>query len=283
MPRVAWVYSSGKRVKAIALARETGELFVADDDRGLTRIDCRGELSSITRLPRSARVVTVSDDGQFGSAVIDYGHLFRFDRALKGVWEHEFDEPCMAIAMTPFGFHTAIALSNGITEILNERKRRISKFETVRPLAAMEFCTREPLLYGAAEHGLVGCFELSGGDLWQERFWSNVTDMAMTGDGDLLYLAAAAHGVQTLDGDGATVGAYVVDGTVRRVAASFEPRRVAATTVERRLFLMDAQGEVIWSVETPDDVVDIACDAFGDELTVAIANGDIYRFDWGGI
>ncbi|QDT55311.1 hypothetical protein Pan44_33540 [Caulifigura coniformis] len=283
MPRVSWIYSSGKGVKAIALARETADLFVADDDRGLARIDGRGELSYLTRLPRSARMVAVSDDGQWGTAVVDYGTIYRFDRSLKFVWETELSEPCMAIAMAPFGYQTAIALSDGATEILNERKRRIAKFETVRPLASLEFCTQAPLLFGAAEHGLVGCYELNGGEVWQERFWSNVGDLATTGDGDLVYLAGSAHGVQTLDGDGASVGAYVVEGTVRRVACSYETRRVIASTIERQLFVMDSQGDVIWQAETPEDVVDIACDAFGDEVTVALTNGEIFRLDWGGI
>lgn len=283
MPRVSWIYTSGKGVKALALARETGDLFVADDDRGLARIDSRGELSYLTRLPRSARLVAISDDGQWGSAVVDYGTLFRFDRGLKFVWETELAEPCMAIAMAPFGYHMAAALSDGATEILNERKRRIAKFETVRPLASLEFCTQAPLLFGAAEHGLVGCYELSGGAVWQERYWSNVGDMATTGDGDLLYLAGSAHGVQTLDGDGGTVGAYVVEGTVRRVACSFEPRRVVASTIERKLFVMDSQGDVIWNGDTPEDVVDIACNAFGDEVTVALTSGEILRLDWGGV
>ncbi len=283
MPRLSWVYSSGKGVKAMALARETGDLFVADDDRGLARIDGRGELSYLTRLPRPARLLAISDDGQWGAAVVDYGTLYRFDRALKFVWETDLAEPCMAIAIAPFGHHTAVALSDGVTEILNERKRRIAKFETVRPLASLAFCAQSPLLYGAAEHGLVGCYELSGGEVWQERYWSNVGDIAITGDGELVYLAGSAHGVQTLDGDGGTVGAYVVEGTVRRVACSFEPRRVIASTIERQLFVMDSQGDVLWHGDVPEDIVDIACDAFGDEVTVALTSGDIFRFDWGGV
>jgi hypothetical protein len=283
MPRLSWIYSSGKSVKAISLSRETGELFVADDDRGLARIDCHGELSFLTRLPQSARLVTISDDGQWGAAVVGYGTLYRFDRGLNAIWETDLPEPCMAIAVAPFGYHVAAALSDGITEIFNERKRRIAKFETVRPLGSLEFCTQQPLLFGAAEHGLVGCYEITGAEVWQERFWSNVGDMATTGDGDLIYLAGSAHGVQTLDGDGGSVGAYVVEGTVRRVASSFEPRRVIASTIERQLFVMDSQGDIIWQAEVPEDVVDIACDAFGDEVTVALTSGEIFRLDWGGI
>jgi hypothetical protein len=283
MPRVTWTYSSGNRVKAMALARETGDLFVADDDRGLSRINEEGELTFLTRLPRSARLLCVSDDGQWGTAVVDVGTLYRFDRGLSFVWEAELDEPCLTVAMAPFGYQTAAAKSDGVTDIFNERKRKIASFETVRPLAALEFCSQSPLLFGAAEHGLVGCYELSGAEVWQERFWSNVGDIATTGDGNRIYLASSAHGVQTLDGDGSTVGAYVVEGTTRRVAASYEPGHVICSTVERQLFVMDSHGDVIWHAEPPDDVVDIACSAFGEEVTVAVSSGEILRLDWGGV
>ena len=50
MPRISWVYSSGKNVKAISLSRETGDLFVADEDRGLARIDSREQRIQVHRL-----------------------------------------------------------------------------------------------------------------------------------------------------------------------------------------------------------------------------------------
>jgi len=283
MPSVRWSFICDGPLASLAYARETGETFIADASRALSRLDGQGELASLTRLPRSARLLAVSDDGQWGAAVVEDGTVYRFDRGLEGVWEMELSEPCLAIAMSPFGNHLAAALADGQTEIFNERKRRIACFETVRPLASLQFCVQSPVLYGAAEHGLVGCYDLSGADLWQERFWSNVGDLCTTGDGDLIYLAGSTHGIQTLDGDGDNVGAYVIEGTVRQVACSYEPYRLAASSVERQFFWINSDGEVLWVADTPTDVVEIACDAFGTAAICGMEDGAVLHLNWGGL
>ena len=40
-------------------------------------------------------------------------------------------------------------------------------------------------------------------------------------DAETIYLAAYHHGVQTFDGDGESIGAYVEEGTVSRVSTSW--------------------------------------------------------------
>ncbi len=75
--------------------------------------------------------------------------------------------------------------------VLNERKRKIARFETVRPLHFIEFCGTEPVLFGSAENGLLCCHNLAGAQLWQERV---VGAMSVTGAGDIIYLATSATG-----------------------------------------------------------------------------------------
>jgi hypothetical protein len=283
MPAVPWTFVSEAPLTGLAMARESSEIFVADESKALQRLDSRGELLSLTRLPGVARLLVVSDDGNWGTAVVDDGTVYRFDRGLEAVWELELSEPCLAVALSPFGHHLAASLADGQTEIFNERKRRLVRFETVRPLAHLQFCSQSPVLYGAAEHGLVGCYDLSGAELWQERFWSNVGDLSITGDGDLIYLAGSTHGIQTMDGDGGTVGAYVVEGTVRQIACSYEPYRLSAATVERQLFWINSDGEMLWSAETPTDVVELCCEAFGGFVICGMSDGAVSRLDWGGL
>lgn len=283
MPTVPWVYVGEAPLTGLALARESREIFVADEARGLLRLDAAGELLSVTKLPGVARLIVISDDGNFGTVVVDDGMIYRFDRGLEFLWEHELSEPCLAIAMSPFGNHLAASKADGQTEFLNERKRRIAQFETVRPLAHLRFCSQSPVLFAAADHGLAGCYDLSGSALWEERFWTNVGDLCVTGDGDLVYLAGSTHGIQTLDGDGGSVGAYVLEGTVRQLDCSYEPSRLIASTVERQLYWVNSDGEMLWSTETPEDVVELACDPFGQSVICGMADGQIVCLDWGGL
>jgi hypothetical protein len=282
MPSVPWTFTAEAPLAGMAFSRESGETFLADEQQTLARLDSRGELLSITKLPGVARLLVVSDDGNWGTAVVDDGTVYRFDRGLTFVWEHELSEPCLGVALSPFGNQLAVAMADGQTDLLNERKRRIARFETVRPLAHLQFCTQSPVLFAAADHGLVGCYDLNGGALWEERFWSNVGDLCVTGDGDLVYLAGSTHGIQTLDGDGGTVGAYVLEGTVRQIACSYEPGRLIASTVERQVSWINSDGEMLWTAEAPDDIVELACDAFGNFAVCGQADGTVCRLDWGG-
>ncbi len=144
--------------------------------------------------------------------------------------------------------------------VLNERKRKIARFETVRPLHFIEFCGTEPVLFGSAENGLLCCHNLAGAQLWQERVWSNVGAMSVTGAGDIIYLANFSHGVQAFDGDGVSLGAYVLEGTVDKVSASYEPYRLIATTIEQYVYWLDSDGDLIWASSAPAGVVDLKCD-----------------------
>jgi WD40 repeat protein len=283
MPAVSWTFQSENPLTALAVSRESGEVILTDVTGRLMRLDPRGELESLTRLPAPARLLCFSGDGQWGAAIVGDGTAYRFSRGLEATWNLELPEPCLAVALTPYGNQLAAAMADGQTEIYNERKRRIVRFETVRPLAYLEFGVQAPLLYGAAEHGLVGCYDLAGSPVWQERLWSNIGDLSVTGDGDLIYLAASTHGIQTLDGDGGTVGSYVLEGTVRQVSCSFEPYRLAASSVERQFYWINSDGEVLWTATTPENVLKLVCNPFGTSVVCGMEDGTVLKMDWGGI
>jgi hypothetical protein len=282
-PQLKGHFGTDGPLAGLALARETGDVFVADGSGSITRLDRRGQIALLTRLHEPAVAVAWSDDGSQGAVISGESEVIRFDRDLKLIHKLTLPEVCLAVALSPFGNHLAAALANGTTLIYNERKRRIAQFETIRPLSFLEFCPDEALIFGAAEHGLLCCHNLAGAEVWQQKNWANVGQMRITGDGDLAYLASFGHGIQTIDGDGAPVGSYVLDGTVHRVDVSFEPQRLVAATIERNLFWLDADGELLWGTALPDDVVDVRCDPLGEWALCGLAEQGVYRLDWGGV
>jgi hypothetical protein len=282
-PQVKWSFGTDGRLISLACSRESGDLFASDEAGTLYRLDRRGRIASMTRLPQPLVQLDWSDDGAFGAGIIGDDEVVRFDRDLHVVHKLTLPDDCLAVAISPFGNHLAVSLADGVTAIYNERKRRITRFETIRPLSFLRFCTAEPILFGAAEHGLLCCHDLSGAEIWQQKNWSNVGKMCITGDGDLLYLASFAHGVQTLDGDGAAVGSYVLEGTVHRMDVSFEPQRLIVSTVERSLYWLDADGELLWGTTVDDDVVELVCDPLGEWAVCGFKEQGLIRLDWGGI
>lgn len=275
-----WGLGTDGQLSALSYARETGDLFLADSSGGLSKIDRQGQIQSLTRTPEAPFALAWSDDGRFGAVITGEENLLRLDANLRVLQAIKLPETALGLAISPFGNHVAVSLANGKTLFYNERKRRIAQFETIRPVTFLKFCVTEPLLFASAEHGLVCCHNLSGAQVWQEKNWSNVGDLEMTGDGDLLYLASFGHGVEVYDGDGAAVGSYVLDGTVNRLAVSYEPQRLAVSTVEQNLYWLDADGELLWSTTVDDPIIDLICDPLGEWLIVGLQNRGVHRLAW---
>jgi hypothetical protein len=128
--------------------------------------------------------------------------------------------------------------------------------------------------------GQLCCHDFSGELLWQQALYTNVGDMAVTGDGKTILLAGYTVGIQCHNQAGVQVGSYHLQGTVSRVACSFRPGRIAAATVERRLCWLNADGQVLWTTEVPDDVVRLICDPAGAGMICGLQSGRILRLDW---
>lgn len=280
-PKLKWRVGTDGALTALSYARESGDLFLTDESGTISRIDRHGQIAAINRVPDSIFDLVWSDDGRFGAAIAGEETLVRVDRDLKILHSVQLPEVALAIAIAPFGHHTAVSLSDGRNIFYNERKRRIAQFETIRPISFLQFCPSEPIVFGAAEHGMICCYNLAGAQIWQEKNWSNVGGLEITGDGDLVYLASFGHGIEAFDGDGASVGSYVLDGTVNSIAVSYEPQRLIAGTVEGNLIWLDADGELLWSTKIEDKIVDLICDPLGEWAIVGFENEGVYRLDWG--
>ena len=280
-PKLTWSLSADGNLAAMALARETGELFIADESRAITRIDRAGKIVSMTRTRNTVHRMVWSDHGEFGLVVTSDNVIRRIDRNLKQVWDQEVPDTCLAVAITPYGNHMAVSLADAGVQIYNERQKRLAHFETVRPLSFLQFAAEHPVLFGTADHGILCCHNLAGAQLWQEKHFANVGNFVITGDGSVLYLASFAHGIQTYDGDGGDIGSYVLEGTINRVAATFEPQRIIAATIERYLYWLDSDGEMLWATGAPNDIHSLACDPLGEWVIVGFANGQVMRLDWG--
>ncbi len=279
-PELKWAFYGDDAVVSMALSRESGDVFVCDASSTLYRLSRAGKIVAVTH-PRSPLTqLAWSEDGQWGYGIDSDKTVVRFDRNLQVDWEFESHDDILCLATSPFGHHVIATHSDATNVVLNERKRKIARFETVRPLQYVKFCGAEPVLFGAAENGLLCCHNLVGAQLWQERVWSNVGSMSVTGAGDIIYLANFSHGVQAFDGDGRSLGAYVLEGTVDRISASYEPYRLIATTVEQFIYWLDSDGDLIWSSGTPTGVVDTACDPLGDWVLIALQSGEVIKLEW---
>lgn len=281
-PDLTWTFTAEAPLTCLKLIPETGEVIGADEGGMLFRLDRRGGIAALTRLKHAVRVLDWSGNGKWGVAIVGEGTLHRFDRDFQSVWKIDLPEVGIAAAISPFGTHMVACMADAKNVIVGMHRRREAEFETMRPLSHVRLCLAEPVLIAAAEHGLLCCHSIAGQELWHEKLWSNVGGIDITGDASLIYLASYHHGIQTFDGDGGSVGSYIVEGTVNRVAVSYEPGRVLASTLERHLYWLDADGEMLWATTAPDDISLLQCDPFGEWCVCGFEQGRVMRLDWGG-
>ena len=281
-PSVKWTFGTEGPLVGLQLAREAGGVLAADETGGLYRLDRRGQFSAVTRVRDPIRAVAFSDDATAATAIVGSSALHRFDGNLQTKWQLDLPDECLTVAMDPFGQYVAVSLASGMNVVYDAQKRRVCQFESIRPLAHIQFLVTESAMIAAADHGLLCCVSLTGERFWQEKIWSNVGGLATAEDGEYIYVAAYAHGVQVFDADGDAVGSYVVDGTIKRVASSYEPYRIVVSTLERQLDLLDPDGEMLWTAPTPADVVGLACDPLGEFVVCGFDDGHVVGLDWSG-
>lgn len=279
-PRLRWSFSTEGPLISLAMARETGAVVAGDATGGLYHLDRRGQISALTRGFQALTAVAWSDTGNGGAVSIGDSKLCRLSQTLEVQWSTELPDTILSIAVDPHGHYIAAGLANGSNYVFDANQKRVSRFETFRPLSFLRFLVTEPIILGAAEYGLICCHQLNGEEIWNEKLWSNVGDLSATGDGQTILIAGFNHGIQSFDGDGVNRGSFLVEGTPNHVATTFLPKRLVASTLERQLYWLDTGGEILWAAQPPNDICQVACDPLGNWLICGFESGRILRLDW---
>jgi hypothetical protein len=279
-PQATWAFTADAPLVWLELARETGEVLAADVSGGIYLLDRRGKIGSLTRGPTPIRALAWSDPGNGGVALVGENRLYWFTRQLEFKGGVDLPEPSLGVALDAHGDYVAVSLANGMNLVFDGPRKPRYQFETLRPLTHLRFLATQPALIGMADYGLLCSHSLQGDPRWQQQLWTNAGDLAVTGGGEMVLMAGFSHGIQRFDDRGRNVGSYQVEGTVCRVASSFTPRRIAAATLERHLYWLDADGDRLWATSLPEDIGRLACDPLGEGLVCGLESGRLLRLDW---
>lgn len=280
-PELAWSFSADAPLTSLDFARESGEVAVADDSGGIYLIDRAGQVLFLTRGMQTVEEIVWSDSGNGGAAVVDRNVLCRIDRQLKVDWSVKLPEPINTIAISPFGNHIVVALPSGENRVYDWKKKVAAKFKTIRPLKYLQFLTTKAEFVGAAEYGLLARYHIDGSAVWSETLWSNVGDLTVSGDSHSIFLAAFSYGLQRFDGEGENRGAYVVEGSPAQVATTWSLKRLAVATIERHLYWLDGDGELLWVNIAPEEMVGIRCEPLGKGIVCGLKSGQVLSLAWG--
>jgi hypothetical protein len=280
-PTLRWTFSIDAPLADLRLSRETGEIVAADIAGGLYLLDRRGQVRALTRTRRSIQRLAWADTGIAGAAVLDENLIGWFDRRLQFQWTRDFPDQILAVDVDPYGTHVAFGQADGVNLVYSQDNKKVSRFETVRPLRHLKFLANNTDLLVASEYGLTGRYKLAGLPVWTSKLWSTVGDMTATGDGRAMFLAGFAQGIQAFDGQsGNPRGTFICDGTVGLVTCGYAKRHIVAYTLERTLFGVDDEGNPQWSVEVPEEIQKIILSPLADFLICGFTSGRIMRLDF---
>jgi len=279
-PQFTWSFRANAPLECLSLARETGELFVGDASGDLYRLDRTGRTLSVTRGLSQLRALAWCDSGSAGAALVGDSQLVRLNRKMEADWSVNLLQTTLAVAIDPYGHHIAVSLAGGHTVILNRNKKRLCRFETIQPLKFLEFLITEPGLVGTAKQGHLCRHEVGGDEVWHERILATTGDLAVSGDGQAILLAAFNYGIQRYGYDGRSQTSYIIEGTVTRIGTSVGAKRIVAATFERHLYWLDPDGKPLWVTQTDEVVKHILCDPLGDWIVCGFESGQLMRLDW---
>lgn len=273
------VYPEG--VVDIAYAAEARTLLVATSAGTLTLLCRDGTLLQISRAFTDVRSVVWSDTGNFGAAILGQNTLVCFDASLKILWDVSVTGQIRSAAIAPFGSHLAICDDSSRTHIVSTDRQQTAKFNTTRALDFVQFVAEHPRLIGAAEFGHLCCHDLTGRELWNQRLSTNVGAMSVTSCGRRILLAGFNHGIQMLTSRGNHRGSFLVDGIPSQVRAAASRRRIAALTLESRIYWLNFDGDMLWAADLSiDPPTCIEVGPLGERLFVVTQSGRLLQLRW---
>jgi hypothetical protein len=275
-----WSFQTDAPLVCLAFSRESGEFFAADSAGGLCRLDRWGKVVSLTRGLRDVRSVAWGDTGAAGVILSGAATLLRFGPKMEIEWTLDLPVEALDVAIDPYGNYMAVCLKDGYTLVYDCTKRRVAEYGTLRPVRYLRFLVTEAALVGVAEYGYMCRHDLKGRETWTEKTFCNVGDVSVSGDGQSILLAGYTHGIQSFDGEGISRASYMVEGTANHVSSSFTADRVAVSTLERHLYWLDSDGELLWASQADDEICRVVCDPFGEWILCGFTNGRLLRLDW---
>ncbi len=265
----------------IAWAAESRTVLLASSAGTLTLLRQDGSLLKSGRGFADVQSIAWADAGNFGAVILGDNKVACIDAELKSRWDIQVTGRIRAIAIAPFGSHLAICADSTRTHIVTTDRQQVAKFDTTRALDFVQFLAGQPKLIGAAEFGHLCCHQLDGTELWNQRLSSNVGSMAVTNCGRRILLAGFNHGIQMLTSQGDQRGTFMVDGIPAKVCVSANRRRIAALTVESRIYWLNFEGDMLWAADlSVDPPQRIAMGPLGERLIVTTQSGRLLQLKW---
>jgi hypothetical protein len=279
--RQLWSQAVSTSIRGFSTARERGWLLAWDAKHSLFLLNHAGERQAETRLPGELIAACAADDGRSYVAVGSRGQVWFLAPDCTPRWERSIDSRPTAVAVDCNGERVAVAAANGSVCIFDETGRPIHQSSSPRPLQFLAFIPEMPALLGAADFGVVVCFDRSGAIAWRDAMVMHIGCMAVSGDGTTIALGCFSDGVccySLLDGPKSR-RVMPAAGICRFVATSYFADTWMTVGLEPLATLRRPDGTMLGEVAIPGNPVGIAVNPMGTQAMIATTEGSLFAYD----
>jgi hypothetical protein len=278
-PRVQWSLPTQGRPRGLCLAREKGWLLAWDGASWLYLLNRKGERQA-QRHGETGPVVAAcaADDGSAYAAVGGAGEVWWLAPDLMPRWQRSVGAPAVAAALDPFGQVLAVTEARGNLYLFNRRGRLLARAETPRPLCHLAFVPEEPRLVGAADFGLLACFDPAARCVWREGLVAHVGSLALSGAGRIA-VACFTDGLRFYTLAGKKDGGFSLREPCRLASLSYDGSRTLATGLGNHLLLLDQDGQALAATDLDGPATALALAPLGDAAAVALGDNRVVALD----
>jgi len=266
--RLLWSQPLVAPPRGLALAREPGWGLVWDAQHQLSLYNQKGFLQAQRSTAAPCTAIGIADDGGCAAAGGELGQLWRLAPDLSTVWQRVLPYRVTAVALSALGDYLAATDASGGLHLFDRHGQVLWKAATPRALYYLTFIPECPCLMGAADFGLVACFDAAGRALWQEGLVSHVGSLAVSTQGRQILLACFTEGLvrYTLAGSRLPQPGQIFPS--RLAALSYDGTLILTADLDKGLTLATPEGTVKdrFNLESPP--VDLALGPLGDYLVV---------------
>jgi hypothetical protein len=265
--------------RGLTLAREKGLVLAWDSKHWLTLLNRAGQRQAQAPTPKPLAVACCSDDGSACVACGQAGDVWWLAPDLKPRWERSVRHQVLSAALDPFGHYLAVADSSSQLRVFDRGGRVVAKVQTPRPLHHLAFVPEAPLLVGAADFGLLACFDLSGQEQWHVGLVAHCGSLTVSGDGANIVLACFSEGLRRYNLKGQSQGRLAGAESYRLASLSYDGRRLLTVDSAHQLAVGDSQGRPLAATPLECGVAALSLTALCDRAFVALENGQVTAFD----
>jgi hypothetical protein len=259
----------------LACAAESRHLFTWADPPQLT-LWRDGEVLQRRQAALQLRAGACAADGKTYAVATRTGRLWLLGEDLRTRWESQLPTGAVALALDPLGELLAASDDKGGLHLLRTATGKgLWRAEVPRSLHYLCFVPEAPLLVGAADAGVVVCFDPKGALRWRQGLAANFGSLAVQGDGKLVVVAGHGEGPCCFDPTGQRQPLLRKLGPCRRLALSYDGRMVLTEDSDGVLHFWTSGCVELDTHTPPGKLLDMALSPLADSITLGLQEGGL--------